>query len=273
MYKSALARLSGMVLLAVISCASAGTVRPEDVFERREGALPFALRFPAGSEKSGKGIASLEAKDGKSVNELWILARHYHLAADFKGRVEKVHGLYQIIISADGSAVMARNNLGCLLSEMGRHRDAENMLQEIISGNSPLITAYYNLYVLYAYSHREGDAMKTLLLMRERFPENIYASVEIGNIFFERGNYREAEKYYGEGLQHDKENPVPLHKMALLKEKTGNFTEAELYYARCIREFPYFHSAYTDYAGLLLKLERKNEARSVIKAGLKILEK
>jgi tetratricopeptide (TPR) repeat protein len=127
--------------------------------------------------------------------------------------------------------------------------------------------------VLYAYSQRDVDAMKTLLLMRERFPENIYASVEIGNVFFDKGNYNEAEKYYRESLQHDKDNPVPLHKMARLKEKTGQFPEAELYYARCIREFPYFYQAYTDYAGLLLKLERKEEARSVIKTGLKILEK
>ncbi len=237
--------------------------------------IPFALRFPGPSEKmSEKAIASLELQREKSPADLWALARYYHLTSVGDDHLDRAKRWYEEIIKLDKeNAAMARNNIGCILSDMGRYPDSEKTFQQIVNTASPLITAYFNLYILYKYSGREGDAVKALLLMHERYPESIYASLELGDLFFEKGNFVEAEKYYQEGIRSDAENPVPLYKMARLKENMKLYADAENYYRQCIERFPYFHYAYLDYSNMLLDLNRKEEAKKILGAGLKKMGK
>lgn len=272
-WESALVCLSALAIVAGCA-ASKGAVRHNDIIDSREGALPVALRFPDGVTQLREGERlKLEARKEKSLNDLWALTRYRHCDATGDGHLDAALAGYGAIIAMDAvSAPLARNNIACVYILQGRYRDAELMLQSSISAREAAINAYYNLYILYKYSTRTEDGVRVLMLMKERFPESIFAQVELGDIFMEKGDFVTAENFYRESLAADADSPVPLYRMARLKEHTGGYAEAEHYYDLCIRKFPYFHYAYLDYSNMLLSLNQKEKARKVLNKGIKKMQ-
>jgi len=270
--------LAMSVLLTVIitGCTTSKyIVKNEEVIENRNGAPGFALRFPAGVIKTDeKEIARIVDKTDKFIQDQWILARYHHLISSDKSNLHKAKACYVYLIENDKSyKSIAANNLACIYCETGDYRKSERLFQEIINGDSRLITAYYNLNLLYKFFGRSQDSINVLMLMKERFPENIYALIELGDMYFEDENYTEAEKFYNDGLNADAENPVPIHRMAKVRERLQKYKDAQYYYERCIKKFPYFQYAYIDYSNLLIILNQKEKARDVLNKGLKMMEK
>lgn len=266
------------VLLAVIitGCTTSKyTVKNEEVIANRKGAPAFALRFPAGVIKSDeKEIAYIVNKKDRSLQEQWILARYYHLISSDKDNLDKARMSYEFLVEYDKSnKQIASNNLACIYCETGDFLKSERLFQEILNCKDSLITAYYNLNLLYRFFGRSQDSINVLMLMKERYPENIYAAIELGDMYFENEKYEEAEKFYRDGLNADAENPVSLYRMAKVRERLQKYNDAEYYYEMCIKKFPYFQYAYIDYSNLLIFLNRKEKAREVLNRGLKIMKK
>ncbi len=263
------------VMVFFIACASSN-VRSgaDDVIENRQGFIPLALRFPTecGDEWQGD-IAVIQRRQVKTACDLWSLARYYHTVDRASGGAGRAMTQYEAISFREARyRAMAKNNMACIRFNDGKIREAENGFLEIIDGTDAIIPAYYNLYVLYRYAGRLEDGAKTLLLMKERYPENSYAGLELGDIFFEREDYGMAERFYREALETNDGNPVSVHRIALLMEKTGRDDAAEVYYRRCLRSFPEYRQVYIDYSSLLLRQNRKDEARKVLNRAMRLMD-
>jgi tetratricopeptide (TPR) repeat protein len=264
--------LLGALLLSGCA-ANRETLRTEEIINEKAGEIPFALRFPSPLPGRESDVPVLAKKTAKSVEELWFLARYYHVESKGKNRLALAKPLYEEIARRDPQhRHLASTNLACLLTETGQYRQSERLFQDLIRERSPIATTYYNLYILYKYARREADGVKVLLLMKERFPESIYAPIELGDIFMEKENYPMAEQFYREALTAGRDNPLPLYRMARVKEKTERYAEAESYYELCLDRFPYFHYAYPDYSNLLLYLGKKEKAKEVLKRGLRKMD-
>jgi tetratricopeptide (TPR) repeat protein len=275
-FKRALSQTMAAVLLTGFAGCATATVTPahEDYYESREGRIPFVLRFPAGVPAiDGKKAASLQKKRDADVIDKWTLARYYHTASDNREEVRLVYEIYSSFPKNDEHHAMARNNLACMTADAGDYAESERIFKELIGLSPPLIDAFYNLYILYKLGGRTADGVKVLLLMNERYPMNIFALIELGDLFLEKDDYAMAEKFYSKALAAQEDNPVPVYRMARVREMQKKYDEAERYYEQCIASFPYFHYAYLDYSRLLLTLDKNEKAREVLMKGTKIMKK
>lgn len=266
-------KCAAALVVLIAACASpSARGGPEDVIGGGSGRLPLALRFPSGCSDQWKGdVKNIDAKPVKNGCDRWILARHYHLIENAPDSPARAAAQYEVLADGDGERpAMARNNLACLRIDDGRLKEAEAILLAIVGGRDPIIPAYYNLYILYRYAGRLEDGARTLLLMKERYPKNSYADLELGDIFRDREDFVMAERFYRDALKADPENPVAVHRMALLFEKTERDKDAEIFYRRCVRSFPHYRQAYIDYSSMLLRQGRNEEAGKVLNRAVRV---
>lgn len=265
--------LALVLVMFLTSCASQAVREGhEDVIGEGPGRLPLALRFPGGcGDEWKRSVEAIEGKLEKSYCERWSLARRHHLMGKGREAFNRAAAQYEALADEGmENRAMALNNLACVRLESGRLKEAEGILLALIAGREAIIPAYYNLYILYRYAGRLEEGAKTLLLMKERYPENSYADLELGDIFFEREDYGMAERFYRDALAADPDNPVTLHRMALLMERTGREKEAEIFYRRCVRSFPHYRQAYIDYSSMLLRQGRNEEAGKMVNRAVRL---
>ncbi len=267
--------IGAAVAVFLIACA-ASTVRngADDIIENRPGLLPLALRFPSDCGDGWKGdIARRGERPATADCERWNLARYYHTVERAQGSARRAMKHYEAMPAAGaGHPAMAKNNMACIRLNDGKIREAESELLGLISGADAIIPAYYNLYILYRHAGRLEDGAKTLVLMKERYPENSYADLELGDIFSDREDYTTAENFYRAAQRADADNPVPVHRMAALMEKIGRDEDAEVYYRRCLKSFPHYRQAYVDYSSMLLRQNRKDEARKLLNRAVRLVD-
>ena len=258
----------------LISCA--GSVirdEPQEIRVTGVGQIPFILRFPAGLPEKGQAL-EVERIEKPTEEQLWVLARYYHVHDSSSQHFSRAISTYDIIASRNSkNRVLSLTNKACALSQAGKYRESEELFQALMQEGSMIITTYYNLYMLYQGAGRLGDGMAVLALMHNRFPESIYPLVELGDIYSEKEEFDKAEKFYLEAVNTGEGNPVPLYRMATLKQRLNQHDEASAYYQRCIDEYPYFHYAYMDYSNMLLERGEKEKAARVLKRGMEIIEK
>lgn len=257
-----------------IACAG-GSVKdmPEEIRLNGTGQIPFILRYPAGLPVRTDELM-LDDQPHMTVADRWVLARYYHLHDTTKGHLGRAIQQYDDIASRDkDERMLSLTNKACALSQMGRYRESEQLFQELVDEGSSIITTYYNLHILYRVAQRQDDEIMVLAVMYDRFPESIYPLVELGNIYSDKEEFNRAETFYVKAVNTGSGNPVPLYKLALLKERTEEYADASTYYERCIKEYPYFHPAYLDYSNMLLSRGDKEKAAGVLRKGMKIIDK
>jgi tetratricopeptide (TPR) repeat protein len=252
--------------------AKSSVLKTEDYIIRERGKMPFLLRFPADVgviNVNENSIAAIEKKEHKSAIELWTLARFYHVLSK-KNNLTIAEGLYREISDRDGIyRFIALTNRACILFEIGKYRDSEEMFQALIDERSPDISTYYNLYLLYKFTERLEDGIKVLSIIMDRFPDNIFAFVELGDILMGKEKYSMSEELYKKALAVDKSSYIPWCRLARLKKKMKNYAESEYYYDTCISHFPQDQDVYIDYSRMLISINKINKAKKIIKMGLK----
>jgi len=264
-----------ILLCAVLTACAGSTVKdePQEIRVTGVGQLPFILRFPAGIPGTGQA-REFENIENPTEKQLWVRARYYHVNDTSEQRYNRAIRIYDSISSmGSDNRVLSLTNKACALSQAGKYNESEKLFQSLMREGSTVITTYYNLYILYRGADRMADGMAVLVVMHNRFPENIYPLVELGDIYSEKEEFDKAEKFYLEAVNTGDGNPVPLYRMATLKQRLNQGEEASAYYQRCIDEYPYFHYAYLDYSNMLLERGEKEKAASVLKRGMEIIEK
>ena len=259
--------------LLFYGCTASSVLRTEDYLIRENGRMPFLLRFPADVDviDANEGrIAAIEKKERKSVEDLWTLARFYHLLSSKKNNLTIAEGFYREISDRDRRyRFIALTNRACILFTIGRYRDAERIFQTLIVEGSPDISTYYNLYLVYKYTERLEDGIKVLSVIMERFPGDIFAYVELGDRLMEKGKYAMSEEMYKKALGVDGGSYIPWCRMARLKEKVKEYSESEYYYDACISRFPPDQNVYIDYSRMLIGINKIDKAKKIINMGLK----
>lgn len=246
---------------------------PEEIRLEGAGQIPFILRYPAGMPDRTDELMS-EDQRHISAEKRWVLARYYHLQDTTDGHLRRAVQQYEGIASSDKKTrMLSLTNKACALSQMGLYRESEQLFQALVKEGSSVITTYYNLHMLYRAGERQDDEIMVLAVMHDRFPESIYPLVELGNIYSDKEDFKRAETFYVKAVNTGSGNPVPLYKLALLKERIEEYADASIYYERCISEYPFFHPAYLDYSNMLLSRGEKEKAAGVLKKGMKIIEK
>ncbi len=263
-----------MLCCICIACAG-GSVKdtPEEIRLGGNGQIPFILRYPAGLPDISGELLS-EKMENMPREKLWVMARYYHVQDATNGHLSRAIKKYDIIASSyDNERVLSLTNKACALSQLGRYRDSEQLFQSLVKDGSEVITTYYNLHILYRSGERQVDEIVVLSIMHNRFPESIYPLVELGNIYSDKEDFVKAKTFYIKAVNTGSGNPVPLYRLALMMEHNKQYSDASIYYERCIEEFPYFHPAYIDYSNMLLTQGEKKKANRVLKKGMKIIEK
>jgi len=266
--------LSAIFVTGVWGCAGMQT-RNDGEFRRYTGAgMELSLQFPeAITELSEKRAADLEFKISKSRADHWMLARYHHIASTAPDHLKRSLAEYEALLGPGERDPRALNNIACLYVEMERYKDAERLFQNILGADDAIANAYFNLYMLYKNSARQDDAVRVLVMLKERNPCSLYAAIELGDIFYEKEIFTEAEHYYRSVMATCEANPFPIFKCAKALEAQHRTLEAEELYRQCIEKFPYFHDAYLGYAHMLLVLDRKNEAGIVLNRAAALLDK
>jgi len=258
-----------LLFFFLFSCMGKSPLRTDAVVVRKEGHIPFLLVFPVGVEVKDAAIPLLKKKEEKTVFELWGLVRYYHVIGATEVDLKYAQEIYRDISLKDESyRIMALTNKACLLVQMGRYRDSEKIFHKLIQEEVRHISAYYNTYLLYKYSGKEEDGIKVLSLMMDRFPDDTFSYIELGNLFTEKGKYIFAQKLYQDAHRIDKRNYMPLYRMALLKERQKDYAEAELYYDKCMVLLPRNYDVYLNFSKMLIKMEKIEKANKVINMGL-----
>jgi tetratricopeptide (TPR) repeat protein len=262
-----------IILMAFIfyDCtAKRSALKTEEFIIHEQGKTPFLLEFPVDIDVDDNTIASIEKKEQKTDEELWSLVRFYHLISEKRNNLAIAEKLYREISDREKKyRFIALTNRACILFEIGKYRDSEEIFHKLIDEGSPNIATYYNLYLLYRFNGRLEDGIKVLSIIIERFPDNIFAFIELGDILMEKEKYSISEKMYMRALDIDKSNYIPLYRLARLKEKMKNFSESEYYYDRCLSHFPEDQNVYIDYSRMLIGLNRMDKAKKIIKIGIK----
>jgi tetratricopeptide (TPR) repeat protein len=250
--------------------AKRSALKTEEFIIHEQGKTPFLLEFPVDIDVDDNTIASIEKKEQKTDKELWSLVRFYHLISEKRNNLAIAENLYREISDREKKyRFIALTNRACILFEIGKYRDSEEIFHKLIDEGSPNIATYYNLYLLYRFNGRLEDGIKVLSIIIERFPDNIFAFIELGDILMEKEKYSISEKMYMRALDIDKSNYIPLYRLARLKEKMKNFSESEYYYDRCLSHFPEDQNVYIDYSRMLIGLNRMDKAKKIIKIGIK----
>jgi tetratricopeptide (TPR) repeat protein len=250
--------------------AKRSALKTEEFIIREQGKTPFLLEFPVDIDVDDNTIASIEKKKQKTDKELWSLVRFYHLISEKGNNLVIAESLYrEISVREKKYRFIALTNRACILFEIGKYRDSEEIFHKLIDERSPNIATYYNLYLLYRFNERLEDGVKVLSIIMERFPGNIFASIELGDILMEKEKYSVSEEMYKRAIDIDKSSYIPLYRLARLKERMKNFTESEYYYDRCLGHFPEDQNVYIDYSRMLIGLNRMDKAKKIIKIGIK----
>ncbi len=260
-----------LIALMFYNCtAKRSALRTEEFVVREQGRIPFLLEFPVDIDVDDNTIASIEKKEQKTDKELWSLVRFYHLISDKSNNLSIAENLYREISYREKRyRFIALTNRACILFEIGKYRDSEEIFHRLIDEGSPNIATYYNLYLLYRFNGRLEDGIKVLSIIMERFSDNIFAFIELGDILMEKEKYSISEKMYKRALGIDESNYIPLYRLARLKEKMKDFSESEYYYDRCLSHFPEDQNVYIDYSRMLIGMNRMDKAKKVIKIGIK----
>ncbi|TAL38029.1 MAG: tetratricopeptide repeat protein [Spirochaetes bacterium] len=255
-------------------CAGARVSGDGEYRRTTASGIPLSLQFPeAMPDITKERAAEIDARPGKSLAERWMLARFHHINSPENDHLVKSVADYKAILVAGRGDGRALNNLACVYAEMEKYKDAEQLFQELLAGTDAPANAYYNLYILYRRSTRLDDGVRVLVMLKEKQPCSLYASIELGDIFFEKQDYTIAESYYRAVLGPCESNPYPIYKCAKALEAQGRHGEAEEMYTRCLAEFPYFHEAYLDYAHMLLVLERTEDAKKILNRAAGLIKK
>lgn len=254
----------------IIGCATGNKHRHIEEYISQKKLIPFVLLFPKNLAVDNNLIKTIIYKKDKTMWELWALARHYHIGLQQKKEVTQLKEIYHRIIQFEPRyRFMALTNLACFYSEHQRYLKSEELFHQLLSQNSPNIMTYYNLYLLYKYSGRIEDSIKILDMMTKRFPRDIVAFVELGNLFMDREKYTHAEQYYQQAMKINHDSHIPIYHMAKLRTAQKQYVEADILFHRCIKSFPDFQDAYMDYSKMLLSLQKEEKAKIVIKKALK----
>lgn len=123
-------------------------------------------------------------------------------------------------------------------------------------------------------ARKKGDPKQALIYYQKVigiWPTNVDAWVELGNLWYEKTDYKEALHCYRKALEFKPDMPVLHHNIELCIKKQGNVDDTQGYYEQMIRLYPQDAKNYLTYSKLLRKKKKTTEALSILTKALNVM--
>ncbi len=163
-------------------------------------------------------------------------------------------------------AAPALNNLAVLYRKAGRTAEARRILESLVADGRAYADVYANLAGVYRES---GDFESARRLYREALrdrPDDLKTAGALVSLEVETGHPEVAESLYKEMLRYHPGNRGLRNNLALLRASMGDDAGAAKLFAALVADHPRYASARVNYAQVLFRLKRDDDARAQLRA-------
>jgi len=164
----------------------------------------------------------------------------------------------------------AHNNLGILLGDMGRKKDAEAEYREVLRINPNIAEAHNNLGNLLGNMGRKEDAEAECREALRINPNIAEAHNNLGNLLYDTGRKEDAEAEYREALRINPDYAEAHNNLAILLYDIGRKADAEAEYREALRIKIDYAEAHNNLGGLLYDMGREEDAEAEYREALRI---
>lgn len=142
--------------------------------------------------------------------------------------------LFERMLTKTSGNFMAHNNLGVVLLNQGKWKEAETHFLNAIGINPRFELAFQNLGKV---SSHQGDLERAEHYYRKALairPGSYSARLALGNLFFRSHRFNEAWQYYAEAIRIRPDGPNPYNGLGSILAKGGRFREAREMYQKAL---------------------------------------
>jgi tetratricopeptide (TPR) repeat protein len=186
------------------------------------------------------------------------------------GMYSDVQTLYRTTIARNPAAWLAYDNLGILLSGMGRRQESIDLLKQAVRLKPELADIHYNLGTALADAGRPDEAIaeyEQALKLRPVFPE---VHVNLGNVLGAVGRTDEAIASYHRAIASRRDYADAHYNLGNALMSAGRIEEAIQEYTEALRIAPDFASAEDSLGLALARRDRIPEAIQHFNLALRI---
>ncbi len=176
------------------------------------------------------------------------------------GMYSDAETLYRTTIERNPGCWMAYNNLGNLLTDEGRDREAIELLSEAMRLQPDFAEVHNNLGRALLEERRFPEAIghfDRALQLRQDYPQ---ARVNLGVALFQQGRDAEAIESFDRVLERAPENAEALGNLALVLVRQGRVREGVEHLERALRARPDYPEAHFNLGNVLAGMDRIDEA-------------
>lgn len=186
------------------------------------------------------------ARSGKHRHDL----AHEADEALSRGELTGALKLYEELVHSRPGDALAHNNLGSVLSRLGRYDEAEKEFREALSKQPGLVDAHVNLGIVLLprgrFEEAEGCFRRALILKAT----HVKARTQLGITFVQLGRLDSARAEFQKVLRIAPRNAEALFGMGTLARSEGKFAEAEELFQRALVADPQMSRAWAALAGI-----------------------
>lgn len=205
---------------------------------------------------SGKGIeaSSVDTPIGKGhggvapLGAKQLFAKGNKLSA--QGAYEEAAVYYEDLVAMHPQHAAGLNNLGAVLSKLGRLPEAQTRLAQAMQADPNLPDAYSNLATLLRWQGNFLDAERLLRRALKLNPRFVDARVNLGLTLALCDRGREAKPHFEKALKMEPRNSDALFGLALIARSEGRFDDAGKALERTLRIRPDMPSALASQTGI-----------------------
>ena len=182
------------------------------------------------------------------------------LSWKLSGMYSNAETLYRTTIARNSSCWMAYNNLGILLSNMGRTDEAMAHYRKALKLNPNHAEAHNNLGLLMVKMGRTAEALSHYQKALEIAPNYVEAHNNIGLLLANLGRTDEALTHYQKALELAPRNTKILNNLGVLLKGNGRTEEALAQYQKALKIYPNDGDVHRNLGSLLEDMGRFDEA-------------
>jgi len=263
--------LAGIGIVALVSAAGAASLR------RRAVQVPLAAVTVAALS----GMSWRHTHVFRDREVLWrdTLAKNPQAAIadnnlgailNEQKRYKEAIGYLQAALRLRPGTAEPQNNLGISLTELGRYDEALGHLQEALRVRPDFSSAHYQLGVLYTKMNRLDEAEQEYLAALRYGPPTPEACFELGLVWERQGKRHQASTAYRDALRINPDYAFAHNNLANLLAEDGKLDEAIRHYQQAVAADPKLEEAHRNLAILLRRTGDLNGAIRHLRAAVEL---
>ena len=157
---------------------------------------------------------------------------HYYVNEQHEKRIKVI----EMWIDLYPEDVTAYKYLSQIHRVSGEPKKAESVLKSALQIDDNRGNFYVDLADVLMTQGKKEEALSYYNLYAEKYPDHARSFRLIGDYYFDEGNLEEAEKNFEKSLLLEDDDITSMGKLAMIKERRGNFEEAENDFADALKK-------------------------------------